>query len=124
MAVLAALPEGAYVGAAHVARKIKAPQNYLSKLLQTLSRQGLVVSQKGLHGGFRLAYAPEEMTLLEVLDPIDRVSDWNGCFLGKQRCSSRNPCAVHRKWEKVRDQYFDFLSNTTIAEIAAAKTRN
>ena len=52
---LARLPGGAYAGAGRIAQEISAPQNYLGKLLQSLADEGLVESQKGLGGGFRLA---------------------------------------------------------------------
>ena len=119
MAALAKLPDGAFAGAYHLARKIGAPQNYLAKLLQTMAREGLVVSQKGLGGGFRLARDPERITLLEVIEPIEHVSRWSECMLGRSECSERNPCVVHHQWKRVRDGYIRLLEGTTIADLAA-----
>lgn len=113
---LAALPEGKYEGAASVARKIGAPQNYLSKQLKALTRTGLVESQKGLGGGFRLGRDSTLITLIEVIDPIDNVSRWERCFLGGS-CSCATPCAVHNQWSAVRQSYLDFLAETTIADL-------
>lgn len=118
LAVLAELPEGAYEGAATIARKIDARQNYLGKLLQTLSHQGLVASQKGLGGGFRLARDPKAITLFDVVDPIDHISRWNGCVLGRNKCSDSAPCALHLRWGRVREAYMGLLLETTIAELA------
>lgn len=119
LTALAELPEGQYAGAAEVAGGIDAPRNYLGKLLKTLADQGLVESQKGKGGGFRLARAPSSLTLLEAVEPIDHVSRWSGCFLGRGRCSDDRPCAVHDHWAEVRDVYLDFLRGTTIADLAA-----
>src|SRR5262245_8511000 len=69
MLALSRLPEGAYAGAASVAREIGAPQNYLGKLLQNLARYGLVESQKGIGGGFRLAKNAKHVTLFDIVDP-------------------------------------------------------
>ncbi|MBE7559143.1 Rrf2 family transcriptional regulator [bacterium] len=113
----------AYVGAGAIARKIGAPQNYLGKLLQSLASHGLVESQKGLHGGFRLKRAPEELTLFDVVEPIDHVSRWSGCFLGGGICSEEHPCAVHVRWQEVRTVYLRFLSETTIADLAQRDAR-
>src|SRR5262245_28197047 len=83
MVALAKLPEDTYAGAARIAKEIGAPQNYLGKLLQALAREGLVESQKGLGGGFRLARTPRRISLLDVVEPIEHVSRWSGCILGR-----------------------------------------
>ncbi len=117
LAALAELPPGAYAGAAEIAEQIGAPRNYLGKLLKTLADAGLVESQKGKGGGFRLARQPEEISILDLVEPIDRVSRWSGCFLGGSRCSDNAPCAVHERWGKVRDLYLRFLGSTTLADL-------
>ncbi len=118
---LAEQPAGARVGAAAIAEKIGAGQNYLGKILQSLTREGLVESQKGLWGGFKLARDPRTITLYDVVEPIDRVSRWEGCFMGRDTCGSESPCAVHHRWGVVRDAYKAFLKETTIADLAAKK---
>jgi Rrf2 family transcriptional regulator, iron-sulfur cluster assembly transcription factor len=119
LVALARLPAGAYAGAAKIAQEIDAPPNYLSKLLKALARQGVVESQKGLGGGFRLARDPKSITLLEVVEPIEHVSRWTGCILGRPECSDAEPCAIHTRWKAVRDAYLHMLRRTTIAELVA-----
>jgi Rrf2 family protein len=116
---LAKLPEGAYGGAARIAQEIGAPQNYLGKLLKSLAEEGVVESQKGLGGGFRLARAAERITLLDIVEPIEHISRWSGCLLGRPECSEINPCAMHDRWKAVRDAYLNMLRRTTIAELVA-----
>ena len=117
LAELAKLPKGACEGAASIAVRINAPQNYLGKMLQKLSREGLVISQKGIGGGFRLSKSPKEISLFDIVDPIENVSRWDGCFLGKKRCSNSSPCLVHHQWQGVREAYLKFLKETTIADL-------
>jgi len=114
---LAELPEGAFGGATVIAQSIQAPKNYLGKLLQMLARDGLLESQKGLGGGFRLARDPRTITLLDVVEPIEHISRWNGCILGRETCSEQNPCAMHDRWKTVRDAYLVMLGETTIAQL-------
>jgi Rrf2 family protein len=116
---LARLPDGAYAGAARIAKEIGAPQNYLGKLLKLLGREGVVESQKGLGGGFRLARNSRSITLLDVVEPIEHVSRWAGCVLGREECSDAEPCAVHNRWKAVREAYLHMLRRTTIAELVA-----
>jgi Rrf2 family protein len=118
LALLAELSRDAFVGAADVAEQIGAPPNYLGKLLKTLVACGLLESQKGKGGGFRLARSASDISLYDVVEPIEHVSRWNGCFLGRGRCSEESPCAVHQRWGKVRDDYLHFLQQTTVADLA------
>jgi len=118
LASLTRLPEGVYVGASELAEQIGAPPNYLGKLLKTLADDGIVESQKGKGGGFRLARTPAAITLLEVVEPIEHVSRWFGCFMGQVECSDQGACTVHNRWKEVRDLYLRFLRETTIADLA------
>jgi len=117
LTLLAELPEGTYVGAGAIAKTIGAPPNYLGKLLQLLTRENLVFSQKGLGGGFRLARNPETISLLEVVEPIEHVSRWSGCILGRNICSDVNPCAIHNRWGVVRNAYIQLLEETRISDL-------
>lgn len=117
LAALSEIPEDEYAGASAIAKGIDAPQNYLGKLLRALSREGLVISQKGLGGGFRLARPMEQISLFDILEPIDQVSRWEGCFFGRAECGDKDPCAVHSAWASVREVYLEFLKNTTLADI-------
>jgi Rrf2 family transcriptional regulator, iron-sulfur cluster assembly transcription factor len=114
---LAKLPAGTFAGAAHVARDIDAPENYLAKLLQALVPEGLVVSRKGLGGGFRLARDSRKITLLDVVEPIEHLSRKTGCFLGWRECSDKEPCALHNQWKVVRSAYLQMLARTTLADL-------
>ena len=123
---LAELPESAFAGAQDIAARIGAPPNYLGKLLRTLALAGILESQKGKGGGFRLARAPESVSLFDVIDPIDHLNRWSGCFLGQAACSDAAPCAVHDAWSAVRKLYSRFLEETSIADLGrqpAARAR-
>lgn len=118
LALLSALPPGAHAGAARIARKIKAPSNYLGKLLRVLSRAGVVESRRGSDGGFRLSRSSSAISLIEVIDPIEHITLSKGCVLGRAKCSGANPCSLHEKWSPVREHYLSFLRTTTLADLA------
>lgn len=108
---------GEFQGAAHIAEQIGAPQNYLGKLLQGLVQEGVVVSQKGMGGGFCLARKPSEITLYDVVNPVDHIARWEGCFMGRPACDANNPCAVHHEWAAVRNAYLKMLKGSTLADV-------
>ena len=118
---LARLEDGSFVGAAKLSETTGAPPNYLGKLMQSLAAVGLLESRKGAHGGFALAAPAHSIRLLDVVEPIDGVSRWEGCFLGQSTCSVDNACAVHERWALLRDEYLGLLRDTTIAELVAAR---
>lgn len=115
--VLAQLPAGTFATAAQVAEACGAPAKYLCKLLEALIRRGLVRSRKGLHGGYALARPPENVTLFDVVDPIDQVSRMPECLLGRRQCSDAEPCRAHERWCQVRETFTGWLTTTTLAEL-------
>lgn len=118
LAFLAEHPDD-FQGASQVADKIGAPPNYLGKLLQLLTQYGIVYSQKGKGGGFYLARNPENISFFDVVEPIDHVSRWEGCFMGNKKCSARTPCAMHHKWVAIRTEYLEMLKASTLADVVA-----
>jgi len=122
-AALAKLPVGEHAGANILAESVNTGKNYLGKLLQSLAGEGLLYSQKGLGGGFRLARDPKEISLFDVVDPIDHVGKWEGCFMGREECNSESPCAVHDRWKGVREPYLKFLRETKISDLVSPEVQ-
>lgn len=118
LAYLSKLEPAAYAGASQIAARVGAPPNYLGKLLKQLAEAGLLESQKGFGGGFRLSKSAGKISLYDLLEPIEKVSKWQGCFLGRSSCSDKTPCTMHNRWSRIRDDYLSFLKETTIADVA------
>ena len=119
MLALAPLPAGESAGAARIAEVVDVPQSYLSKLLQILVRDGLVRSQRGVGGGFQLARKAEAISLFDIVESLERIERWNGCFLGNEVCSDHSPCALHCRWKVVRQDYLQLLRQTNLADLAS-----
>jgi len=115
--VLASLPPGDYCGTSAIADSTGAPRNYLGKLLLQLSRRGIVESQKGLGGGFRLAKSPDKISLHNVVESIEDVTRWTDCAFGGKVCSDESPCPLHDRWGAVRNAYMSLLMNTSVAQL-------
>jgi Rrf2 family protein len=115
---IAAQPEGESMGAGRLALLLKIPPNYLSKTLHLLARAGLLQSNRGKLGGFRLARPAQRITLLEVVSLFDEVSAGRACLLGRPVCSDYNACAAHSRWKLVSDRNAAFFRDTTLADLA------
>ena len=118
---LVGLEPGEFMGATTLAEQINAPPNYLGKLLASLSAEGLLESRKGSGGGFRLARSAKEISIFDIVDPVDKVSRWDHCFMGLPECSEEEPCAMHVRWKLVRDEYLAMMRETSLSDLVAAE---
>ena len=96
---------------------------YLEQLFVRLRRAGLVTSLRGPGGGYRLARAPSETRISDVMVAVDERLNAMGCG-GKweegQGCGkSREACLTHALWEQLSAHVHVFLSRTTIADVIA-----
>lgn len=108
----------ALVSTPEIARRTRVPRGYLHKVLQMLARAGLVVSNPGRTGGFRLARSAEQISVLEVVNAVDAVERIRRCPLGLK--SHRHTlCPLHRRLDEVAEMVERAYGETTIAEIAA-----
>lgn len=113
---LAVQPERAYTGAAAIARAIKAPENYLGKVLQQFAVTGILKAARGLHGGLRLGVPATEITLLRIVEVVERLDRQPKCFMG-QLCCGPLPCDNHARWVQLHQDYVNFLGSLTIADL-------
>jgi Rrf2 family protein len=105
------------VRANELARALGVPSNYLSKILHTLARAGLLTSGRGPRGGFQLAKTADEMLLADVLEALDPSLLRSDCLLGNPTCSDEEACAVHHRWRDLRDPICEFFRGTTVASV-------
>lgn len=118
-AVLRLAEEGAggTLRAHEIADELGIPSNYLSKILHSLSRAGLLHSERGPNGGFRIGRPAEDILLADILEPLDPDILHQTCLLGRSQCSEENACAVHDRWKEVREPVLQFLRETRVSEV-------
>ena len=90
---------------AQIAERREMPVQFLEQLFSTLRRDGLLQSQRGVKGGYRLARPPEEITVLEVVQALD----------GKVGQEADEAGGI---WGEGVEALRDVFSSTTIADIA------
>jgi Rrf2 family iron-sulfur cluster assembly transcriptional regulator len=114
---LALKQEGEMTSIKELAEKLEIPYHFLGKILQDLTRKGLLNSLKGPTGGFSLGMPAGDITLFHIVEAIDGVDFTRKCVLGFPECSGKNPCAVHEKWATLRDGVYSMLVSKNIAEM-------
>lgn len=101
-----------------LARQMKIPAHYLSKVLARLARAGVLEASRGAKGGYRLARPPGRIKLIEVVEPFEGRRARPGCLLRPGRpCRESGACSAHDRWSVVKDAYTQFLKETTVEAI-------
>lgn len=106
-----------------IAETTRVPAGYLSKVLQALNRADLVVSQRGIHGGFTLGRDPSEITVLDVVNMADPIRRIHTCPLGL-KSHGKQLCPLHRRLDDAMEMVEHAFSETTIAEMLADPSRS
>lgn len=109
---------GRLVSLKEIARETNSPVAFTAKILQTLSREGLLVSSKGAAGGFQLAGSARMVNLAQIVRAVDGEQVFTACGLGLEKCNASKPCPVHFKFARVRDQLAEMLHTTHLEELA------
>lgn len=96
---------------------------YLEQLFARLRRAKLVVSARGPGGGYRLARAPDEIRISEIMTAVDETLRATKCQeeIGEGCGGDRAACLTHDLWEQLSAQVYLFLHNVTLADIVAKK---
>jgi Rrf2 family protein len=104
-----------------IAEATRVPKAYLSKVLQSLVRAGLVHSQRGLGGGMTLARTPAELTILEVVNAVEPIQRIRTCPLGLASHGVRL-CPLHRRLDNALATVEQAFGQTTLAEVLGEQT--
>jgi Rrf2 family protein len=117
--------DGAPVALSAVAESERLPLSYLEHLVAKLRKAGLVESQRGAHGGYRLGRPAGEIEMLEVVQALEGAIAPMECFHadpeGKVSCSHETDgdraCATKLLWTRVQGGVTKALVGTTLAEL-------
>ncbi len=106
--------EGGRVGVKEVAKSIDAPEPFISKILQELSRKRILQSIKGPNGGFFLEKKDLKTSLADIVKAIDGDKIYDECVLGLKACSQKNPCPVHDEYKEIKKKLIAMIEKNTI----------
>lgn len=103
---------------AELSKATQTPPAYLSKVIQSLNREGLLVSRRGSGGGVTLASRPEEVTILQVVNAVDPLQRINSCPLDLKEHGVKL-CPLHRRLDDAYAEVEKAFAATTLAEVVA-----
>ncbi|MFF0609958.1 RrF2 family transcriptional regulator [Nocardia tengchongensis] len=129
---LAWLDDHAPIATARLAEIFELPPEYLKKRLQPLVREGILDSTPGARGGYRLARAPERLTLMDVVAAVEGRTEAFRCTeirrrgAGAARASTEfdKPCGIAAAMGRAELAWRRELSGQTVADLMAATPAN
>ena len=90
------------------------PYKYLTHIMTKLAKSGILNSSKGREGGYVINKNPSEICLSDIIKAVDVDEIGGKCLLGGDTCNAKNPCSLHNKWEKPKEEIDKMLQNVTL----------
>lgn len=112
----------ATVSARELAETYDLPPELLAKVMQLLVRARLISSQQGIRGGYGLAKAPADISVVDVIQAIDGPMTVTACSESDHSCDQYSKCNIRDPLWKLKDRLVSALAATTVAELAADMT--
>ena len=116
---LASQPDGRVVSKTLLAKAAEAPESFLSKILQSLSRAGLIQARRGVVGGFYLLPRGAQASLLDVVEAMDGPLALNVCLTSGVSCQRQHECAAHKVWVRAQSAMSSVLAEAKIVDMVS-----
>src|SRR5690606_33997503 len=91
--------------------------HFLTKALQPLTHEGVLMSSRGPAGVVSFLKAPEEVTLREIILILEGEDFFKSCMLGLEGCGHQRPCPVHGVWMDIKSILMKEFSSISLAMI-------
>lgn len=111
--------DGRVFSAAQIAEETGVPAPTVAKLLKNLARADLLISIRGVNGGYRMDRTPEEVSIAEVVQALEGPIALTACVDGADdSCTVESLCGMRGNWNKVNTAIRTALEGVSLAEMA------
>jgi Rrf2 family protein len=107
-----------------ISKGINAPEFFIAKILQDLSKKRFINSLKGPKGGFFITEEQRKLPIMELVKIIDGDDIFSKCVLGLENCSNLNPCPMHNEYQNIRKDTINMLENNSIQDFCSLINKN
>jgi Rrf2 family protein len=101
-----------------IAKGVDAPDLFVAKILQRLVKANVLVSVRGIHGGFSLAREPSAISLLDVLGASQASLAFRPCVLNPKACPLQDTCPSRPIWVRIYENTVRELRQTTFDKLS------
>ena len=100
-----------------IAERQEISEKYLWQLISPLKNAGLINSTRGAHGGYNLAKPPAQITLKEIVLPLEGSMCLVECVDNPSLCSRANTCVSRDVWHEVSEKILQTLESVTLENL-------
>ena len=122
MAFLASQPTDELCEVRRIAAHTDVPLRFLSKILNTLRRGGLVQAARGTGGGYRLALSADQISLTSILQTLGEHPEKDRFARRLAGRKEEGTLRFHQEWSRLQREFLDLLETTSVADLAGALT--
>jgi len=117
--------DAASISIGEIATEEGLTQQYAGKIFRILAKAGLVESERGRKGGYRLTRSPEKITVSETLDALGgRMFDGKVCgrYTGDRHlCVHSTDCAIRSLWRGLQEMMDQVLMRTALSDLVVSE---
>lgn len=124
MVYIASQPEGQMAYRRDIAAHYNIPREFLAKVLQKLSRHGLVKSYRGMQGGYQLAREADRITLADLIEAVDGPLTLVDCQCPPYDCGQESACTVKTVMSEVQQGILRVLVGVTLRDMQRRMREN
>ncbi len=111
---------GSLLTARDLARRAGLPLPTVSKILKALARGALLLSHRGVHGGYSLARSPDRISVAEIVETLEGPIAITECLdEATSDCGIERLCPVRTNWRRINEAVYAALTGIPLAEMAA-----
>jgi Rrf2 family protein len=114
---LAGEPAGRFVPLSEIHDVYGVPEKHLAKIFRSLVRAGILVSARGVNGGFALARPAAEHPPLAVIEAVEGPITETGCLLLDEPCVHDVACHINSVWRRAQHQMLSVLREATLVDL-------
>jgi Rrf2 family protein len=107
------------VGIKEIANRQGIPERFLEQQMSALRKAGIIITQRGAHGGVVLSRAPSEITVYDIVEALEGPLTTVTCVgASASECAKNAHCAVQDLWSEVYLSVKNVLKKTTLENLA------
>ena len=118
MSNIAARPD--VIHTAHeINKNTRVPLPTVSKILGKMAKANLLVSHRGIGGGFSMNSKKLDISIADIVEAVDGPVQLTNCINGEDSCCDYEPiCLTRHKWDKINQAVYEALDSVTLSEMA------
>lgn len=109
--------EGGFHSASSIAEACHLNPSLTGKVLKLLAKAELLSSTRGIYGGYRLQKAPEDISLLDIMEAIDGPLSINACTDKENPCEHLDECDIAPHWAVINQSIYNNFARVSLEEL-------